>query len=268
MSCFPHTLLRTNVTLHVIGRKETTPVSYQTNEPMCTLTLTHYATASKKQLRSLSRREIFYLLKEITEVSPPGGFSSPTLRRPHLSSPEACRIFCLLTLVHLQTPRFSRRCSETVKNAAAPGLILKPITANVVCSLAHKRHPYPLRYCCVVGCLCRWFPHRSKFEVHPVEPTDNGKMCGLPSGKIPIQSSSHDDPTVKRERSTQLSTIKVAPQGIFTEEVVSLDLAGNFWPAGHLTREDLAPSCCDSPKDTNVSSAPGLRKDSAGRAVR
>ena len=54
MSCFPHTLLRTNVTLHVIRRKETTPVSYQTNEPMCTLTLTHYATASKKQLRSLS----------------------------------------------------------------------------------------------------------------------------------------------------------------------------------------------------------------------
>ena len=41
MSCFPHTLLRTNVTLHVIRRKETTPVSYQTNEPMCTLTLTH-----------------------------------------------------------------------------------------------------------------------------------------------------------------------------------------------------------------------------------
>ena len=38
MSCFPHTLLRTNVTLHVIRRKETTPVSYQTNEPMCTLT--------------------------------------------------------------------------------------------------------------------------------------------------------------------------------------------------------------------------------------
>ena len=67
MSCFPHTLLRTNVTLHVIRRKETTPVSYQTNEPMCTLTLTHYATASNKQLRSLSRREIFYLLKEITE---------------------------------------------------------------------------------------------------------------------------------------------------------------------------------------------------------
>ena len=67
MSCFPHTLLRTNVTLHVIRRKETTPVSYQTNEPLCTLTLTHYATASKKQLRSLSRREIVYLSKEIAE---------------------------------------------------------------------------------------------------------------------------------------------------------------------------------------------------------
>ena len=67
MLCFPHTLLRTNVTLHVIRRKETTPVSYQTNEPMCTLTLTHYATTSKKQLRSLSRRENFNLLKEITE---------------------------------------------------------------------------------------------------------------------------------------------------------------------------------------------------------
>ena len=69
MSCFPDTLLRTNVTLHVIRRKETTPVFYQTNEPMCTLTLTHYAT-EKKQLRSLSRREFFYLLNEITEGVP------------------------------------------------------------------------------------------------------------------------------------------------------------------------------------------------------
>ena len=34
-------------------------------------------------------------------VSPLSGFSSPTLRRPHLSSPPAYRICCLLTLVHL-----------------------------------------------------------------------------------------------------------------------------------------------------------------------
>ena len=46
-------------------------------------------------------------------VSPPSGFSSPTLRRPHLSSPPAYRICCLLTLVHVQSARFPRRCPET-----------------------------------------------------------------------------------------------------------------------------------------------------------
>ena len=76
-------------------------------------------------------------------VSPPKGFNSPTLHRPHLSSPPACRTCCLLTLVHFQTARFPRRCSETGKNSTASGLSLKPITANAVCSLGHRRRPYP-----------------------------------------------------------------------------------------------------------------------------
>ena len=48
-------------------------------------------------------------------VSPPSGFSSPTLRRPHLSPPPAYRICCLLTLIHLQSARFPRGCPETGK---------------------------------------------------------------------------------------------------------------------------------------------------------
>ena len=88
-------------------------------------------------------------------VSLPSWFSSPTLRRPHPSSPLAYRICCLLTLVHLQTVRFPRRCPETGKNATASGLSSKPVTANAVCSLGHRRRPYPQRYCCVGGCLCR-----------------------------------------------------------------------------------------------------------------
>ena len=86
-------------------------------------------------------------------VSPPSWFSSPTLRRPHLSSPPTYRICCLLALVHLQTTRFPRRCPETGNNSIASGLSLKPITANAVYSLGHRRRPYPLRYCCVGGCL-------------------------------------------------------------------------------------------------------------------
>ena len=88
-------------------------------------------------------------------VSPLSGFSSPTLRRPHLSSPPAYRICCLLTLVHLQSARFPRRCPEAGKNSTAPGLSLKPITTNAVCSLGHRRRPNPLSYCCVGGNLCR-----------------------------------------------------------------------------------------------------------------
>ena len=88
-------------------------------------------------------------------VSPPSGFSSPTLRRPHLSSPPAYRICCLLTLVHLQSARFPRRCPESGKNSTASGLSLKPINANAICSLGHRRRPNPLSYCCIGGNLCR-----------------------------------------------------------------------------------------------------------------
>ena len=87
-------------------------------------------------------------------VSPLSGFSSPTLRRPHFSSPPAYRICCLLTLVHLQSARFPRRCPEAGKNSTASGLSLKPITTNTVCSLGHRRRPNPLSYCCVGGITC------------------------------------------------------------------------------------------------------------------
>ena len=88
-------------------------------------------------------------------VSSLSGFSSPTLRRPHLSSPSAYRICCLLTLVHSQSARFPRRCPEARKNSIASGLSLKPITTNAVCSLGHRRRPNSLSYCCVGGNLCR-----------------------------------------------------------------------------------------------------------------
>ena len=80
-------------------------------------------------------------------VSPPKGFSSPTLHRAHLSSPPACRICCLLMLVHLQTARFPRRCPETGQNSTASGFSLRPITTNAVCSLRHRRRPYPVVAC-------------------------------------------------------------------------------------------------------------------------
>ena len=100
-------------------------------------------------------------------VSPSSGFSSPTLRRPHLSSSPAYRICCLLTLVHLQSARFSRRCPETGENSTALGLSLKPITANAVCSLGHRRRPNPLSYCRIGGSLCRKSP--------PAQPSSVGR---------------------------------------------------------------------------------------------
>ena len=87
-------------------------------------------------------------------VSPPNGFSSPTLRRPHLSSLPAYRICCLLALVHLQPARFPRRCPETGRNSTASGLGSKLITANAVCSLGHRRRPNPLSYYRIGGYLC------------------------------------------------------------------------------------------------------------------
>ena len=59
-------------------------------------------------------------------VSPLSGFSSRTLRRPHLSSPPAYRICCSLTLAHLQTACLPRWCFETGKNSTASGLSLSP----------------------------------------------------------------------------------------------------------------------------------------------
>ena len=89
-------------------------------------------------------------------VSPPSGFNSPTLRRPHLSSPPAYRSCCLLTLVHLHSARFPRRCPETEKNSTASELSVKPITNNAVCSPGHRRRTSPLSYCCIGGNLCRY----------------------------------------------------------------------------------------------------------------
>ena len=103
-------------------------------------------------------------------VSQPRGFSSPTLRWPHLSSLPACRICCLLTPIYLQTACFQQRCPETGKNSTASELSLQLITAKDVCSSRHRRRPYPQRYCCVGGCMCRWFP--------PAQPASVGGRPG------------------------------------------------------------------------------------------
>ena len=82
-------------------------------------------------------------------------------RSSQLSSPPACRICCLLTFVRLQTARFPRRLGK------------KPITADVVCSLGHRRRPYPLCCCCAGCCLCRWLP--------PTQPASVGRRPGAPT---------------------------------------------------------------------------------------
>ena len=89
-----------------------------------------------------------------------------------LSSLPACR---LLMFVNLQTTRFPWRCPEGGKNSIASGLSLKPITANAVWSLDNRRLPYPLRCCCIGGCLCRWFS--------PAQPASVGRRPGADGGK-------------------------------------------------------------------------------------
>ena len=89
-------------------------------------------------------------------VSPSSGLNSPTLRRPHLSSPPTYRICYLLTLVHLQSARFTWRYPETGKNSTASGLSVKSITNNAVCSPGHRRRTSLLSYCSIGGNLC-WY---------------------------------------------------------------------------------------------------------------
>ena len=89
-------------------------------------------------------------------VSPPSGSNSPTLRRPHLSSPPAYRICCLLTFVHLQSARFPRGCPETGKNSTASGLSVKPSPTTPSVAPGHRRRTSPLSYCCIGGNLCRY----------------------------------------------------------------------------------------------------------------
>ena len=50
------------------------------------------------------------------------------------------------------------------------GVELKVLISNAVCSLDHRWRPYPLRYCFVGSCLCRWFP--------PALPAPVGRRSG------------------------------------------------------------------------------------------
>ena len=75
--------------------------------------------------------------------------------------------------------------------------------------------------------------HRPEPDLHVVEATDNTVRCGLPSGRISIQSSSDNYSTGNGNDHPDCSDIKEVPQKILTE-VVSLGMTRNFWPAGHL----------------------------------
>ena len=98
---------------------------------------------------------------------------------------------------------------------------------------------------------------------HRPEAIGNTVRCGLPSGRIAIQSSSDNDATGNGNDHPNCSEIKEVPQEIL-KEVVSLGMTRSFRPAGHLHQEDSTPSCGGSPKDTHVSSAPGHLEESAG----
>ena len=113
-------------------------------------------------------------------VSLPRRFSSPSLRRLDLSSLPACRICCLLALVHLQTARFPCRCPETGENSTASGLSVKPTTANAVYSLGCRRRPYPVRYYCIVfPCVGSTFNKSSRRRNRTTRPTQDGIPFGL-----------------------------------------------------------------------------------------
>ena len=98
--------------------------------------------------------------------------------------------------------------------------------------------------------------HRPEPDLHVVEATGNTVICGLPSGRISIQSSRGNDATDTENDHPNCSEIKEVPLEILTK-VVSSGMKRSFWPAGHLHQEDLTPSCGGSPKDTHVSSVPG-----------
>ena len=108
--------------------------------------------------------------------------------------------------------------------------------------------------------------HRPEPDLRVVEATSNTVRCGLPSGRISIQSSNDNDATGNGNDHPNCSEIKEVLRKILTE-VVSLGMTGSFWPEGHLHQEDLAPSCGGSPKDTHMLSALRRLEESAGQAV-
>ena len=96
---------------------------------------------------------------------------------------------------------------------------------------------------------------RSEPDLHVVVATGNTVRCGLPPGRISIQSLDDKHGTVNGNDLPNCSEIKEVPHEIL-REVVSLGMTRSFWSAGHLYQEDLVPSCGSSPRDLHVSSAP------------
>ena len=142
-------------------------------------------------------------------VSRPSGFSSPTLRRPHLSSPPAYRICCLLTLVHLQSTRIPRRCPETGEKSTASGLSLKPITTNAVCSLGHRRRPNPLSYCGIGGtCVGRLVSPGTATLGRAAAEGRTGESGPISAGKTLLRS--YPEARFRRERARVQKSILLA----------------------------------------------------------
>ena len=79
--------------------------------------------------------------------------------------------------------------------------------------------------------------HRPEPDLHVVVATGNTVRCGLPPGRISLQSSSDKDATGNGNDHPNCSEIKEVPQKILTE-VVSLGMTRSLWPAGHLDQED------------------------------
>ena len=83
--------------------------------------------------------------------------------------------------------------------------------------------------------------HRPEPDLHIVEATGNTIICALSSGTVSLQSSCDNDATGNENDHSDCSETTDVTWEILTE-VVSLGRARSVWPAGHLHREEFAPS--------------------------